>query len=87
MEIIFTKHAIRKREILRDLGWAIELDSVKESVRKPDFEGKTKTGEQFVLKIVDERHSLKVVYKVEGAIIKVITFHITRKGRYNPLKK
>ncbi len=83
MEVYFTKHALKKKEILKDLGWDLDFDLVEQTVSKPEFVGKTKTGEKFALKTLDKNHRLRVVYKVEGAIIKVITFHVIKKGRYD----
>ena len=82
MKIIFTKHAFRKREILKELGWDISLDLVKETVSEPDFKGETKQGQPVALKYLDNKHVLRVVYKVGGDIITVITIHPARRGRY-----
>ena len=82
MEILFTKHALRKQEILKDLGWYVDLDAVRSAIQQPDFQGQTKSGQKFALKSLDSNHQLRVVYKIEGDIIKVITFHVTVKGRY-----
>lgn len=82
MKIEFTKHALRKKETLQELGWSITLESVKTTVEKPDFLGKTKKNQSAALKSLDENHSLRVVYEVRNDIIMVITFYITRKGRY-----
>jgi len=82
MKIVFTKHAFRKRGILKELGWDISLDLVEETVNEPDFKGKTNQGQLMALKYLDGKHNLRVAYKVKDDIITVITFHIARKGRY-----
>lgn len=82
MKVVFTKHAIRKRDILRELGWDISLELVEATIKEPDFEGKTKQEQPTTLKYLDDKHSLRVVYKAKDDIIIVITFHIAKRGRY-----
>jgi len=82
MQIAYTKHALRKREILKELGWDLSLNQLEEAVKAPDFEGKTNQGQRAVLKHLDDRYSLRVVYEIRGDIISVITFYVARKGRY-----
>lgn len=82
MRVTFTRHAKRKKEIIENLGWSIRLSLVENTIRNPDFESKTKTGQQTAVSFVDEKHILMIVYEIRNGIIVVITFHISRKGRY-----
>ena len=82
MIIVFTKHAQRKQEILRELGWDIDLTLVETAIRNPDRLGQTKQKQATAIKYLDQTHFLRVIYKTDGAIIRVITFHVAKKGRY-----
>ena len=82
MKIHYTKHAFKKQEILKELGWGIRLKTVEETIKNPQVTGKTKQGQPTAIKFLDDKHILRVVYEVRSGIITVITFHIARKGRY-----
>ncbi len=82
MKIIFTKHALKKKEVLEELGWDIELEKVRDAIRKPNVTGKTKLGQDTAIKFLENRYILRVIYEVRSGIITVITFHIARRGRY-----
>jgi len=87
MKIVFTKHVLKKQEILKELGWNVDLKLVEQAVSRPDYFGKTSQNQPTAIKKLDESHILRVVYEIRNDIITVITFHIARKGRYNPSMK
>jgi len=82
MQISFTNHALRKREFLKELGWGIDLKRVEHTIKSPDLSGKTKYDQDTAVSFLDKEHILRVVYKTEGGKITVITFHVSKKGRY-----
>lgn len=82
MKIVFTKHALRKKEVLEELGWKISLEIIEKTIKTPDLQGKTKTNQKTALLYLDHAHILRIVYEIRSGIIIVITFHISRKGRY-----
>jgi len=57
-------------------------DLVRETIKNPDFEGETNQGQPTVNKNLDSKHILRVVYKIKGDIITVITFYVASKVRY-----
>jgi hypothetical protein len=42
----------------------------------------TKHGEYAVVERLSDRHDLRIIYDIIGKNKKVITFHISRRGRY-----
>lgn len=82
MEIEFSKHTLRKIEILKELGWDISLDLIKNTIKNPTLTGKTRQNQPTAITLLDAKHILRVVYEIRSGIITVITFHISRKGRY-----
>lgn len=82
MKIVYTSHALKKKEILKELGWEVSFQMVEETIKQPDLEGKTKQNQPAAIKFIDKGHFVRVVYEKEGDIIRVITFHVSKKGRY-----
>ena len=82
MKIVYTRHVLRKQEILKELGWDIYLKLIEETIRKPQFTSKNKRGQLTAISLLNKEHILRVVYEVRDDIIVVITFHVSRKGRY-----
>lgn len=82
MEIEFSKHALRKQEILKDLGWDISLDLIKNTIKNPSLTNKTRENQPTAISPLDGKHILRVVYEIRSGIIIVITFYVSRKGRY-----
>lgn len=83
MKIVFTKHALRdKLPALKRLGWNITRGKVKSTIRNPKWRGTSKHGQETVMSLVDDKHILRVIFNREGDIIKVITLHIARRGKY-----
>lgn len=84
MKIRFTKHAaIDKFAELSKHRFNLTQDDIKEVVKNPDhIDNYSDKPKIIVSKSFDEKHVLRVVYKLEGGIIKVITFYPAEKGRY-----
>ncbi len=82
MKLIFTKHSSEKFEILKQLGWKITREQVKTVVQKPRWVGKSRFGQKTAMNLVDDQHILRVIFDQENGRIKVITFHIARRGKY-----
>ncbi|MEK7112830.1 MAG: hypothetical protein AAB875_05975 [Patescibacteria group bacterium] len=64
--IFFTRHASRLENILK--------------ARK--LETRTKYGDFATVSSLDKGHDLRIIYDIIDKDIKVITFHIAKKGRY-----
>ncbi|MEK7558862.1 MAG: hypothetical protein AAB521_00985 [Patescibacteria group bacterium] len=83
MKIIYTKHAEKdKIPILKELGWNITKAQIKKTVRNPKWRGITNKGQKTAMSLIDEKHILRVIYRLENDIITVITLHIARRGKY-----
>lgn len=82
MKVIYTKHAIEKFVELKKLGWVVKKDKIKTTIRRPRWSGISKHGQETAMILVDEKHILRVVFDRIDGIIKVITFHIARRGKY-----
>lgn len=83
MQILFTKHAIKKFKDLAVLDIHISQKIVRDAIKKPLHVDRTSDHPKVIATgILDKDHILRVVYKVENDIIIVVTFYPARKGRY-----
>lgn len=82
MKFIFTKHAIQKFVELENLGWKITRDKIRTTIKRPRWRGASRYGQETAMNLVDRKHIVRVVFNRSGDIIKVITFHIARRGKY-----
>jgi len=83
VRITYTKHALNKKGLLKQLGWDISLNLIENMLLYPKLSGKTKQNQSTAISFLDKLHFLRVVYEKRNDIILVITFHVSRKGRYN----
>ena len=80
--IAYTKHAedkLKRRDIKIFKISKRKIEQILKSSRK---ESKTKYGEYAKVGTLNKSHDLRIVYDIIDVDIKVITFHIARKGRY-----
>lgn len=83
MKIIYTKHALRKFEKLSQHGLNLTKRNISAVIRNPDhIDIKTDRPKFIASKDFDKKQVLRVVYKIKGGIITVITFYPAEKGRY-----
>ena len=84
MRIVFTKHAlIDKFAELKGHNFDLTKDDVIAVIDNSDHvDNKSDYPKIIVSKTFDKKHILRVVYKIENDIIKVITFYPAEKGRY-----
>lgn len=84
MKIILSRHAKEdKFPILAKHNFQVSEETVIDVVNKPDHEDKTSDQPNVIAsKELDESHILRVVYRKDGAIIRIITFYPAEKGRY-----
>jgi len=80
--IIFTKHAKDKFEILKRHKFYISEKQVLETIEKPDLIDYTRAPILIAQRKFDKKHVLRVVYKKESQVIKIITFYPGRKEQY-----
>lgn len=84
MKIIFTSHAVRdKSPVFKKRGFNFTRKQVHDVIKNPDHVDEISDYPKIIAsKDLDEKHILRVVYKLESGIIKVITFYPAERGRY-----
>ena len=80
--IIFTKHAENKFEILKRHKFLISKNQVIITVESPDFIDKSRPPLLIAQRKIDKDRVLRVVYKKEFGVIKIITFYPGRRKQY-----
>ena len=78
MEIIFTKHAKEKFEILLKHKFKVEKSQVLQALKNPENIDYSRIPLIIAQRKIDKNHYLRVVYKKENNKIKIITFYPTR---------
>lgn len=73
--IYFTNYASRKFEILKRHNFEITKEQVIKILETPDFVHKSKFSFYVGEGKLNDRYTVRVVFKKEGSIIKVITFY------------
>ncbi|OGY24971.1 MAG: hypothetical protein A2Z11_04880 [Candidatus Woykebacteria bacterium RBG_16_43_9] len=84
MKIVFSKHAKRdKFPILAKHKFYLNDEDVIKVIEEPEHEDKESDKPNVsASRNYDEKHILRVVYRKEGDIIRIITFYPAEKGRY-----
>jgi len=80
--LIFTEHAKNKFEILKRHKFLITRKQVLETVEKPELIDKSRLPLLIAQRKIDRDHVLRVVYKKEFGVIKIITFYPGRRKQY-----
>lgn len=76
--IHFTRYANSKFTVLEEHAFFVSRDTVIDTVENPEEVDESKAPLYSAQKTTDGRH-LKVVYKKEGGVAKIITFYPFRK--------
>lgn len=77
----FTRHAQAKFALLMTHGFPVSEEQVRTAVTSPErleFHG----GERIAQRQISDTHVLRVVHRIEGATVVVITFYPGRRERY-----
>lgn len=84
MKIVFTNHAFKdKFPKLSQRGFKLNKLDIKSVIKNPEHIDKISDYPKIIVsKEFGKKHILRVVYKMESGIIKVITFYPAEKGRY-----
>ncbi len=83
MKFVYTKHAegkLRRKDIKT---FKINKKLIETTLSKSKHKGRTKYGEFAELVALPGRHVLRIIYDIIGSEVKIITFHIAKKGRYD----
>ena len=84
VKVIFSNHAKEdKFPTLTKHKFYLHEDNVVKVIKDPEHEDKESDKPNIIAsKGIDDKHVLRVVYRKEGDIIKIITFYPAEKGRY-----
>lgn len=82
MIISYTKHAEIKLKQSDIKKFKINKKTIKNIILHPRIRSKTKYGDNAAILALDGLHDLRIIYAIIEDGIKVITFHVARKGRY-----
>lgn len=82
MKIVYTKHALEKFKELESKGWIVTKSKIRQIIKKPKWAGVTKYDQETAIGLMDEKHILRIVLDQRDDIIKIITFHMGRRGKY-----
>ena len=82
MKIIYTLHAQEKlkRKDVKRLG--ITKTLLGKLLKDPEVLKYTKYKDRCAISTLNDKHDVRIIYDIIGKDIKVITFHISKKGRY-----
>ena len=80
--IKFTKHANDKFKILKRHHFLISKNQVLKAIEKPDLIDYSRSPLLIAQHTIDSNYVLRVVYKKEGGILKIITFYPGRIKQY-----
>lgn len=80
--IVFTKHAKDKFKILKSHKFLIPKRYVLQTVENPELVDRSRVPLLIAQRKIDKSHVLRVVYKQEGQIFKIITFYPGRIKQY-----
>ena len=82
MKIIYTKHAEDKLKRSDIRKFNIKKKTIENTLKQPRSRTKTKYHDFAAVAELDKLHDLRIIYVIIETGIKIITFHIARKGRY-----
>lgn len=82
MKIVYTLHAQEKLKRKDVKKYKITKRLTKKILEKPETKNRTKYGDYSAISVLDIEHDLRIIYDIIDKDLKVITFHISRKGRY-----
>ena len=82
MTVIYTLHAKDKLKRTDIRKFKITKKLIERIIKSPRSQQITKSGEHSAVTGINDKHDLRVIYDIMDAGFKVITFHISRKGRY-----
>jgi len=80
-KIRFTKHAREKFQFVRHYGFEIDEKKVIEAIQNPTRIDR-KNAQYFVIKVINAKYALRVVYEKRKDYLVVITFYPVRREQY-----
>lgn len=83
MKFIYTKHAEEKLQRPDVRGFGISKVQIESIIKSPKLRDKSTTGEYLAFGYLSGPYIIRIVYDKMDRGIKVITFHVAKRGRYN----
>lgn len=80
-KVKFTKHAVKKFEVVKHYGFEIGTKQVIETILDPKRLDK-RDDQYFAIKVINSKYALRVVYEKRKGYLVVITFYPVRRERY-----
>jgi|GEM_PF-1302970 len=80
-EIVFTEHAVFKLRLLKDHGFTITKEMVRNTIRRPDFTTEEKYGRMATHKDLYGGLVIRVIYDEDVNIV-VVTVMVARREKY-----
>lgn len=80
--IVFTKHAKEKFSVLKRHKFLVSQNQILEAVEKPDLIDHSRLPLLIAQRKINRNYVLRVVYRIEGEVIKIITFYPGRIKQY-----
>lgn len=82
MRFHFTKHAQEKLVLIQQAGFLVTQALVKEAISKPIHVEDRLDGTHIAMVLLNRNHVLRVVYRIDGDIIIIITLYPGRRKAY-----
>ncbi|MBI3638422.1 DUF4258 domain-containing protein [Candidatus Wolfebacteria bacterium] len=76
--IVFTKHAKEKFSVLKRHKFLVSQSQVLKTIEKPDTIDYSRLPLLIAQRKINRNYALRVVYRIEGGVIKIITFYPSR---------
>jgi len=82
VRIIYTKHAQEKLKRKDIKKFKINKSFIESSLKNLKDSTRTKYRDYSIITQLDSSHNLRIIYDIIESYLKVITFHVAKKGRY-----
>lgn len=82
MKVKYTFHAKEKLKRNDIKKFKITKNFIEFTLINSKFKSKTRYGDYSAVSGLNSDHDLRVIYDIISGVIKVITFHVSKKGRY-----
>jgi len=82
MKILYTKHAEIKFQILKKHNFIVTKKQIRDILENPESIKRGRNNRLIAQGSISETHLIRVIYRQENDVIKVITFYPGRRQRY-----
>lgn len=81
-KIVFSSHAERKFDILKQHGFYISKTTIIAALERPDKVEQGYRGRKIAQMVLDEEHVIRIIFEDIHDTLKVVTFYPARRERY-----